>query len=218
MNQYPMATLSSISENNGLKCLTEKDKKIYSIGISTGGAAEIRMVKNLERHVTATTIDPNGAAFAKKQISNLGLSPQIDVKIEDVSQPLPYPEGYFDFLYARLVLHYLPKQSLESALKELFRILKTDGKMFVVVRSTDCLEAHGKNVTFDPDTGLTTYSSGQHLYSRYFHTEKSIQQYLISAGFSIRYIDTYQEQLCIDFERTKLSKQIDSLIEVLAVK
>ena len=215
----PAAMLPSISETNGLHCLTEKDKTIYSMGISTGGAAEIRMAANHpKRHVIATTIDPVGATYAKKQINSLGLSHQIEIKIEDVAEPLPYLEGYFDFLYARLVLHYLPKKSLDLALHELFRILKTGGKIFVVVRSTDCLEAQGKNARFDPETGLTTYISEQQSYSRYFHTEESIQRHLVSAGFSIQYVKTYKEQLCVDFERTKLSKQIDSLIEVLAIK
>ena len=32
------------------------------------------------------------------------------------------------------------------------------------------------------------------------------------------HMDTYQEQLCVDFQRAKLSSQVDSLIEVLATK
>lgn len=90
--------------------------------------------------------------------------------------------------------------------------------MFVVVRSVDCLEAHSKNSTFDSDTGLTTYFSNGNLHSRYFHSEESIQRYLKLAGFSIKHIDSYNEQLCIDFQRTTPSKQIDTLIEVLAIK
>lgn len=213
MNYQP-----SISEDNGIKILTQEDRNIYSVGISTGGVAEIRMVaNNLERHVTATTIDPEGAEFAKNQVSKLGLLHQIHIKIEDVTKSLPYRNEHFDYIYARLVLHYLPRSALQCALKELHRILKIDGKLFVVIRSVDCLEAHSKNSTFDSDTGLTTYFSDGNSYSRYFHSEESIQCYLKSAGFSIKHIDSYNEQLCIDFQRTKLSKQIDTLIEVLAI-
>lgn len=214
-----MHVQSSISENNGIKFLCPEDRNIYSVGISTGGAAEIRMlVNNPERRVIATTIDPVGARFAKDQIDKLVLADQIEIKMEDVTKALPYFDQSFDYIYARLVLHYLPKDSLQNTLRELYRILKVGGTMFVVVRSVDCPEARDVGSVLDPQTGLTTYLSGNNLYSRYFHSQESIQKHLVSAGFSIKHIDAYDEQLCIDFQRTQPSKHIDSLIEVLAKK
>ena len=211
--------LESKSENNGLSSLTDRDKSIYSVGISTGGSAEIRMVTgHKERRVIASTIDPAGIEFAQRRIQASGLTDQIDVKLEDVAKSLPYPDQYFDFIYARLVLHYLTKAALSCALAELYRILRRGGKMFVVVRSIDCPEALDKNARFDAITGLTTYSSGGQSFSRYFHSKESIQNYLSLAGFSIKHIDAYQEQLCVDFQRLQPASQIDSLIEVLATK
>lgn len=211
--------LSSISENNGLAFLTNSDQKIYGVGISTGGSAEMRMVMNHpQRHVAATTIDTEGAQYAQNLIQQAGLQNQIDVKIEDVTKPLPYSESYFDFIYARLILHYLPKHDLQHALRELYRILKPLGNLFIVVRSISCLEAQGKNSTYDPQTYLTHYSVGDKSYSRYFHSEETIQNHLLEAGFKIKNISSYQEQLCSDFKRTQLASQIDELIEVLAYK
>lgn len=210
----------SISENNGIGILTHEDLRVYSIGISTGGAAEIRMAElNPNRQVTATTIDLEGAKFAQKRLKEKGLSERVAVKIEDVSKPLPYKNGVFDFIYARLILHYLTKDQLAQALEELYRILKNGGKLFVVVRSVPCDEGTLKNTRFDPSTGLTTYTSGEGVsYSRYFHTENSIREYLTAAGFLINHTKSYEEQLYVDFQRTKLSSHIDSLIEVLASK
>lgn len=131
---------------------------------------------------------------------------------------MPYPQGYFDYIYARLVLHYLPRSALQSALKELYRVLRTNGKIFVVVRSIDCTEAREKSSRFDAHSGLTTYVSDGTSYARYFHSEESIQNHLTLAGFSIKHVNTYNEKLCIDFERTMPAKQIDSLIELLAIK
>ncbi|MFV0339820.1 MAG: class I SAM-dependent methyltransferase [Parachlamydiaceae bacterium] len=208
----------SKSENNGIASLSENDLQVYSVGISTGGAAEMRMAElNPQRLITASTIDAEGAHFAQKQIEAKGLSKQVHVKIEDVTKPLPYESGAFDFIYARLVLHYLPKNELTQALAELHRILKSGGKLFVVVRSTNCHEATSKNAIHDPLTGLTTYTSNNgNSYSRFFHTEHSIQEYLKAAGFTIQSIKSYDEQLCIDFQRTRPSNYIDLLIEVLA--
>lgn len=97
-------------------------------------------------------------------------------------------------------------------------MLRKNGKIFVVVRSTNCPEAQDKKAKFDAYSGLTTYMFGGNSYSRYFHSEASIQNYLIQAGFSVRHTNAYLEQLCVDFERKIPSKQIDSLIEVLATK
>lgn len=130
---------------------------------------------------------------------------------------LPYEDESFDFVYARLVLHYLPKINLQNSLQELHRILKTRGRIFVVVRSTACLEA--QEGCYNSETGMTTYTSKNgNIYSRYFHTEDSICYFLTNAGFPITHIKTYDEQLCIDFQRTKPSNNIDNLIEVYTSK
>jgi len=43
-------------------------------------------------------------------------------------------------------------------------------------------------------------------------------EYLRNVGFKIKHVKSYEEQLCVDFQRTKLSNHIDVLIEVLAFK
>jgi SAM-dependent methyltransferase len=167
------------SEERGLALLTNRDKLIYSAGISTAGAAEIQMAKgDPERRIIATTIDREGALFTRQKVELAHLSSQIEVKIEDLSLPLLYPSGHFDFVYSRLALHYLKRGDLMCALRSLRRILKPGGRLFVVV----CAQrAEG---IYDPETGLTHISSNGRVYSRHFHTEESISAYLISAGFT----------------------------------
>lgn len=82
MEVQEKVNLVSISEENGIKILTHDDKKIYSVGISTGGIAEIRMVMNhSDSHVIATTIDTKGAEFAKIQVNKSGFGNRIEIKI-----------------------------------------------------------------------------------------------------------------------------------------
>lgn len=210
---------ASISEDNGLAAIREQDQQVYSVGISTAGAAEIRMaIASPTRHVIATTLDREGAEFVQKQVERAGLLGRIEIKLEDVAAALPYPDEHFDFVYARLVLHYLPSASLKQALKELYRVLKTSGKIFVVVRSVDCFGAQSGDTIFDPQTGMTSYLSRDHSYRRHFHSPESIQNYLVASGFHIEHVKAYHEQLCVDFQRKKPSKQTDALIEVLANK
>lgn len=180
-----MKVKASKSEDNGIAQLTDSDLEIYSAGISTGGVAEIRMAEaNPKRHITASSIDKEGVEFSQKFIAENKVEDRVEVKFENVAEPLPYPERYFDFIYARLVLHYLTKNELPESLSELYRILKRSGRLYVVVRSTDCDEATTKAEDFDPETNLTTYSirdkkTGERkIRKRYFHTEQSISDYL----------------------------------------
>ncbi len=93
----------SISEENGIKQISDTDLNIYSVGISTAGRAEKRMIADHpKRQVVATTIDPQGFKFAQKAVQSEDVSAQITIKLEDVSQPLPYKDGEFDFIYTSL--------------------------------------------------------------------------------------------------------------------
>lgn len=209
----------NISEDNGIATITESDLKIYSVGISSGGQAEIRMAKSDPlRQIIATTIDTEGAQLVEQWVEQEGLSQQITVKIENASELLPYENESFDFIYARLVLHYLTKAELTTALKELNRILKENGKMFVVVRSDRSIEATFPSAIYDPETGLTTHfdEEDHQYYSFYFHSEASIQEFLKNAGFLIEYTKSYDERLTYDFQRTKFADF--SLIELLISK
>lgn len=215
----------SQSEDNGIAILTDNDREIYSVGISTGGVAEIRMAEtNPERHIVATTVDEEGAAFAQKFIHEKHLEHQIEAKIEDVAAPLPYDDDHFDYIYARLVLHYLPKAKLDAALAELRRVLKPGGKLFVVVRSVNCSDATDPKSTYDPETGLTTcvhvneQTGKTHTSVRYFHSEDSIRDHVAKAGFAVEYIKSYDERLFTDFMRTKLAPRDDNVVELVATK
>ena len=49
---------TSISEEHGLAYMSDADLVVYSVGISTAGAAEIKMAKsNAKRKIIATTLD-----------------------------------------------------------------------------------------------------------------------------------------------------------------
>lgn len=215
----------SQSEDNGIALLTDADQEIYSVGISTGGVAEIRMTEvSPTRHVVATTVDEEGLAFARKFIRAKHLESQIETKLEDVSKPLPYENNHFDYIYARLILHYLAKDALNSALGNLYRVLKLDGKLFVVVRSVNCPDAKDPTSTYDSITGLTTCihideQTGEKCSSvRYFHSEKSITNHLEKAGFTVKYTKSYNERLFTDFMRTQLAPHDDNVVELVAVK
>jgi len=218
-------TDASVSEDNGNAAIAPSALQIYSVGISTGGVAEIRIAKqNPKRQIIATTIDQLGAHEAGEYIARSGYASQIDVRLEDVSKKLVYQDNFFDFVYARLVLHYLDKQQLKEALDELFRILKPTCKIFIVVRSNKCLDAHLPSSKYDVATSQTSYrrleprTGKVKTHYRYFHSEDSIKSAVSLAGFKIVHVKSYKERLFSDFMRTKQSRHTDNVIEVLAQK
>ncbi len=216
----------SISEQNGLSLLGEKDKKILSIGISAGGAAEIEMARmNKDCHIIATTIDRAGLEFSKNIIDECGLSDRIELKLEDVSEKLQYKDKMFDFIYARLVFHYLDNQNLKNALLEMYRILKKEGKFFIVVRSIDDWEAKLEGTTYDEKTGMTTYTDIKTLgtekiryISRRLHSQETIKNALENVGFRINYIKEYEEYLYRDYKRIDKNSKPSKIIEVCVTK
>ena len=62
----------SKSEKRGLKHLNKYMTNILSIGISTGGSAEISMAKKCPNaHIIATTVDEKGLTFSKEKIEEI---------------------------------------------------------------------------------------------------------------------------------------------------
>lgn len=216
-------SLFSPTEEFGLALLNDSHMNVLSVGISTAGSAEIRMARaQPNRHITATTIDEAGSRQTLDLIDDAGLAKQITVKIEDIaSDTLPYADGEFDFVYARLVLHYLSRQQLEKAIKNVSRLICMSGMFYVVVRSDDCAEARNPNSQYDPVTGLTTYQSISRpdvTAQRFFHSDTSMSDVLGRNGFEIQSLKHVKEALAFGFERDELATHQDDLIRVVALK
>ena len=215
---------ASMSEDHGIVALPADALQIYSVGVSTAGIAEARMARaNPKRHIIATTIDKAGATATQKLIHKQGYDNQIEIRLEDVAKPLPHPDATFDYIYARLVLHYLTRQQLQLALKELCRVLKVSGKLFVVVRSTNNIDFTKNATDHNETTGMTTFMARPNkevseIRQRYFHTQESIAGYVTAAGFTIQRSAIYDEKLFHDYSRVVTVDHTDNLIELLAVK
>ena len=211
----------SRSEENGLRLLKPSDQRVLSVGISTAGGAEVRMLESSEsRTIVATTLDSSGIANITSILKAQGLSDRVEVRLEDISDPhLSYHDDEFDYVYARLVLHYLSAQQLRTALESLRRVVKPKGRLFVVVRSTDCAELKDGSIDFNESTRLTTYRtpSGT-VASRYFHTQESISKAIEDAGFKVENIQSFDEELSPGFMRNTNIWVTNNLIEVLASK
>ena len=147
----------SISELDGINLINNNMENVLSVGISTNGNAEIEMLnKNENLFIIGTTIDKKGIEKTKKIVSDKKIEDRFLLKLEDVRDKDIYEDNSFDYIYARLVLHYLTDSELNEVLKEFRRILKKDGLLYIVVRSDKCDEYINNLIKFDEKTGLRT--------------------------------------------------------------
>ena len=206
----------SISELNGINLVNSNMDNILSVGISTNGNAEMEMLNRFNGSLIATTIDSRGIEKTKEIIKDNG---RIILKLEDVRDKDIYPDNYFDYIYARLVLHYLSDSELKSVLCEFKRILKDNGLLYIVVRSDKCDEIKNGFINYDESTGMTehvTFTGG--VDKRRFHSFESISNAVNESGLSIKEIKDYDETLYADYERTIPVSVRNNLIEVTCFK
>ncbi len=215
---------SSKSEKRALKLLDEKIENILSIGISTGGSAEVNFARKCPKaEIVATTVDEKGLEFTNEKLKAFEVGKRIVTKLEDVSKKMPYKDNTFDFVYARLILHYLTKQQLEDALSEIFRVLKPNGKFFVVARNNKEWELTKPEfiISYDEETNITTYYE-QWAYKiirkRQFLSEEQLNELLNRHNFKILSCKSYREYLYTDYERTIKSNKPNFLTELVATK
>ncbi len=215
---------SSRSEKRALRLLDKNVEKILSIGISTGGSAEVNIARKCPKaEVVATTIDEKGLEFTNEKLKQFEETKRIVTKIEDVSKKMPYADNTFDFIYARLVLHYLDKQQIEDALAEIYRVLKPSGKFFVVARNNREWELTKPEfiISYDEKTNITTYWEQWEkkiIRKRQFLSEEQLQDALIRHNFKIQSCKSYREYLYTDYERTIKSNKPNFLTELVATK
>ncbi|GAA4090582.1 class I SAM-dependent methyltransferase [Nonomuraea soli] len=98
--------------------------RILDAGCGSGAlAAELR-----ERGATVTGIDASAGMLA---VARRRLGDDVELKVADLRDPLPFPDGAFDDVMASLVLHYL--EDWGPTLAELRRILKPGGRLIASV-------------------------------------------------------------------------------------
>ncbi len=89
----------------------------------------------------------------------------IDSKLIDLNEKvIPLPDKSFEAIYSRLCFHYFSNNKLDEIINELYRILKNNGILFIVVKSKsdfyykkykDNLNKDGTIVVLEGDLSIT---------------------------------------------------------------
>lgn len=120
----------------GIKLTKELFKKedinstsqVLDVGCGTGQTAAYLAYK-YEANVTGIDINPTMVARAKRRMEKNSLPVEI---IQGSVEKIPLPDNHFDFIISESVLSFVNKP---KALKEIFRLLKSDGR-FIAIEQT----------------------------------------------------------------------------------
>ena len=165
------------------------NEKILDFGTGTSEMAILLKKKMPTINITGIDVDLNVLNIAKRKITKQKLDIQV---LEYDGKVFPFQNNYFNKVVSCLVFHHLSPNQKMDALREIFRVLKNDGKIYIA------------------DWGLERNSTKIKIlnFFKYFEALKNIgehgkglfPQYIVKAGFmnlvEIRNIKTKTGTLC----------------------
>ncbi|MCM2326115.1 MAG: class I SAM-dependent methyltransferase [Candidatus Woesearchaeota archaeon] len=120
--------------------------------------------------------------------------------VKDVSEPLGYEDGSFEFIYTRLGLHYFTDKELKKVFKEMTRVLKNDGLLMFQVKSVN-----------DAD-----YGKGKEIEKDMYEDEENHVRHFFSKEYAEKWLDEFDYNIIMLEERQIPSGS--AYIEVVAEK
>lgn len=105
-------------------------KRILDLGCGSGRHLVYLAKRGFD--VYGIDIAKQGIKIAKDWLKVEGL--KANLKIGDIYKRLPYPDNFFDAILSTQTLHHGRIEKIRKLIKELERILKTGGLIFVTVR------------------------------------------------------------------------------------
>ena len=166
-----------------------RGKKVLEIGCGSGLGARIILKYFVPSEIIATDLDERQIVLAGNNVGDA----HIIFEIADAAQ-LNYPDHSFDAVFEYGAIHHIPSPDWQKCLREILRVLKPNGKLFIYDVS---IESFSKGVYGK----LIRYTS-KHPYDKMFRKEEFID-YIQSVGFKLlkrkdggRYFTLIAEKQC----------------------
>lgn len=104
-----------------------EDLKVLEVGCGTG-ATIVYIAEHYKTFNVAVDFSTKMLSVAKQRAWFKGLSSKIDFLKISENGLMPFPDNYFDCIYAESVLAIVDEQTLPILVKEIYRVLKPKGK------------------------------------------------------------------------------------------
>ncbi len=117
-------------------------------------------------NVYAVDLSPTAVKMCRKKLSafpELRQNINERVIVHDIVKPFPFPKNFFDVAISFSVLHHNTPRTLNKTLKNIHKILKKEGLLFITVGNKNCIENSGYE---DPIYG-NLFKCGARFWVRY---------------------------------------------------
>jgi len=116
-------------------------KRVLDLGCGTGRHLIYLAKKGFD--VYGIDIAKRGIEIARKWLKKEGS--RANLKIGDIYKKLPYQDSFFDAIISTQVIHHARIDAIRKAIKEIERILKPSGLIFITVRKALRVKGWRKN-------------------------------------------------------------------------
>lgn len=112
----------------------KRDGKTKILDLGCGAGRHVFFMANENIDTYGIDISKEGVEYTKEVLEDLKLKGTI---VEGTISNLPYRNNYFDGLISCGVLYYCTIDEIKKSIKEIYRVLKDDGKALIVVRTVE---------------------------------------------------------------------------------
>ena len=106
----------------------QSDQRILDVGCGTGTLALMIKQAHPSTEVSGVDGDQKIIGIAKQKSDSTGIKVKFD---HGLATKLPYPDNSFDRVFSSLMFHHLSSEDKGFALKEIYRVLKPNGQLFI---------------------------------------------------------------------------------------
>lgn len=133
-----------------------KKKKAKVLDLCCGKGADAIFFHN--KGLTVTALDYSNEAIKQFNDTQKRYDIFVSSLVRDISEPLPFPDEAFDYIYIRLGLYYFTAEELEKIISEMYRVMKSEGVVLAQVKSKNDKDyGHGKEIEKDMYEDETGY-------------------------------------------------------------
>lgn len=131
----------------------KEGESILDIGCGSGGLLILMKTLHPGSKIVGTDPDKKILKVAKQKIVDKNLDVEL---VQAWGEKLPFNDASFDVVISSLTFHHLPLDAKKQALKEIYRVLKTNGRFLLAdIGKPDSLFWKIKFL-FDPERLLST--------------------------------------------------------------
>jgi len=123
-------------------------KKASVLDLCSGKGADSIFFHN--KGLKVTSVDYSGEAIKQFNETQKRYEIFLSNLVKDITEPLPFQDESFEYVYVRLGLYYFTEDELKNILLEIRRVLKSEGLLIFQVKSTSDKE-YGKGNEIEKD-------------------------------------------------------------------